>query len=710
MYAPSGYWGGQPADPETRLAHVEAALHDISRRLEAHVVESAQQIVALRQELASTRVGGSAAAAPSRGWGRGDGSYSGDAGSVETMQTEMYQMRTRMARLEAEFGGFVVGAKAPSAPAGSIFDDEDSDLVMVGSQHGGVLSMLNPLNWADAWSSQPGAGRGGQLQSMPDPMSSLRSFSTDLPADAIVGLESSIWDCALVIILHQGCSALKDPRQQWYLGRFNIVQTWALLSFNIAIQVLFIIAVHSMSTPDPFSDVRDTILDTRLMSGQDFMEMDRRSMSTRIEKTCNNQVYDSLTRTANGISTYLSLEADKGLIQLPGNAICFLAMLFWVVEMTVELRRCADLTLAVMALPNTPQTIIEETGMQHVVKGVTRGHKFLCLLCVLIPRGMISYFLLVFGKRFLAGTVDVGELILNTCALEFVRNVDDMIFEAMATRTLILFTQTAKIFRMDALSQQPLLAEDEAEEFQLAGHIPPRVPRMRGFPTEIINVVVAIMWIVFQSCLGYTDLIQPFVDSASHVYSTICDKNIHFTYLFHPVYGLPVFAQVDHSAVEMVNLRCFYASQYEMVRMRAGFPPETFPPNDTLSSMVNGSHPLCKKHDWLGGNPEMQCPEREFNIMAQLPMLTEQGYYASDQCRDQDVAFTVLRETCLSQTFYIPSSHLGFFEEAQSCRDLAPQCAHTKNFNITLSWYNKLRRLCAKSCGMCTQSEVIASP
>merc|ERR1712203_604747 len=100
-------------------------------------------------------------------------------------------------------------------------------------------------------------------------------------------------------------------------------------------------------------------------------------MTTRAERTCNNQVFDYMARSVNNIAEYLSISADKGLIALPGNMICFLAMLFWVVEMTVEMRRAADLTLVVYGLPFSKRTVIEESGSTHVVKGVTRFHKVL---------------------------------------------------------------------------------------------------------------------------------------------------------------------------------------------------------------------------------------------------------------------------------------------------------------------------------------------
>lgn len=537
---------------------------------------------------------------------------------------------------------------------------------------------------------------------------SLVAQGAELADDAVVTLEASIWDCALVIILHQGCSSFRDPRQQWYLGSFNIVLTWALLFFNLTVQVFFIIAVHSMSTPDPFASIHESILDERLISGHDYWHMDKKTMTTRTERTCNNQVYDSLTRTVSTLSQYLNLDADKGLLALPGSAICFLAMLFWVIEMTVEIRRCADLLLVVLALPHSHCTVIEESGGQHLVKAVTRFHKLLSILFVLAPRFTISLFLLSYGKRFLAGTIDIGELILNTCALEFVRNVDDMIFEAMATRTLILFTNTARILRTYALSQQPLLDSSSEQDFILTGYIPPKVARMQGWPMETFNVLMAVLFVVVTSFQGYTSLIQPFVDSASSVYSDVCDRNTRFTYIFHPVTSTPVFSQADKSPEELINVRCFYVSQYESVRIRAGFAPMHFPANASLAALINGSDPRCRAPP--GQESPIACPERGLNTLSKLAVISEAGFFASRECRDQDVAVGVLRATCLSETFFnVSEEELSFFQDLWRCEDLVSRCRSTRRYNISQNWISKIQRVCPRTCGMCTSGEVEAS-
>jgi len=697
MYSPYGsYPAGQGArdDPQGRSGNLEEVVRELAGRLESHIAESHQRFATLRHEVTQVKDGHSEIV---RHLGR-----NGNA--------EITDLHERLARLEVELIGRRGRGAAPMYGSETSMESE----LMLGEKGQDAWSMLP--KFADLWGDDGAVPEGSgsyaskwNLASKGFPRRRRRAATQEkesLPADAVVGLDTSIWDCALVIILHQGCSASQDPRKNWYLGSFNVIQTWALLAFNIVVQVLFICAVHSMSNPNPFRNIKDTILDMRIMVGQSFYEMDRKSMATRTEQTCNGQVYDTLAHTIRGIVDYLGLDVDKGYFSMPGNAICFLAMLFWVVEMTVELRRCADLLLVVLALPNTSKTVIDENSSQHVVKGVTRGHKVLCICCVLLPRAAISYYLLTFGQRFLAGTMDIGELILNTCALEFIQNVDDMLFEAMATRSLILFTQTAKIFRMDALSQQPLLEANHFEDFEIAGHVPARVPRMSAWRMEIINVTIAIAFVIFHSVSGYVNLIQPFVDAASGVYNEVCQHDIDFTYLSHPVTGVPVFAKASGSG-EVLHMRCWWASQYEMVRIRAGFDPQQFEANATLAEMINGVHPACQAP--FGDIPPMACPAMDFSEMSQLPLMTEKGYYASPSCRDQDVAFDVLRRTCLSEAFDQPIAGLGFFHDVRTCGDFFDGCRRTANNNVSFGWFQKIRKLCSHTCGLCASSEVVAT-
>jgi len=655
-------------------ARLERMLSVVSARLEAHIAETSQRFAAFRAEISA---GGGRAA-----------HHAQDGG-------EVLELRARVASLEAALG-------SPRAARASSWDtDEDGDTYdLTGAKAGG------------------GGLFAGWFGSQPEPAPRMQTATRHTPAaawaqepaDAVVSLESSIWDCALVILLHQGCSAWRDPRQQWYLGAFNILQTWVLLWLNGLVQVLFVIAVHSMSKTDGPAANADSILDARLMVGHLFSEIDRKSMMTRAERTCNGQLLDSLSSMVGDISEYLDPSIDKGILALPGNIICFLAMLFWVVEMTVEIRRCADLFLVVRALPNTDRTVIEETGAAHILKGVNRCHKVWAIVFVLLPRFLISMFLLTYGKRFLANTTEVSELILNTCALEFIRNVDDMILQALATRTLLLFTQNARIFRFDAISQQPLLGEEVAEDFEVEGRVPPSIARRHGSAIEALKVACAAVFVVLHSYSGYHNLIQPFAKGAQIAYENACDGNLRFTYLLHPVTDTPIFAQADESTQELISMRCFYSAQYEMVRMRAGLPPSTFAANASLTALVNGSARPCQAS--FGHRPEVPCPEMDLLQLGAIQNIGEAGYFSSPLCADLDVAYAVIRNTCLSPAFYHGSSirELSFFEGATSCADLVDACSGRLQGNFTFRWYEKLRKVCARTCGQCRSSEVVAAP
>mmetsp|Transcript_60699 Transcript_60699/g.174026 ORF Transcript_60699/g.174026 Transcript_60699/m.174026 type:complete len:713 (+) Transcript_60699:138-2276(+) len=693
--------------PEERLERVEvsladlgAALDELGTALEAHMAETAIQFESVMRQQHHNRSRAGEQPSPSQGaW---------------PCFAELRELSARVVRLEAaceaRSGSTELGERAGGPASWSAL----AARFRIGDRSMLLASHFRSPGDAAAFGDADGAMSPGFL--VKPGFSEPEGAEEQVVLDESISLDASIWDCALVVVLHQGCSATKDPRQVWWLGRFNIVLIWALHLFNFVVQFLFIVAIHSMSSINPFADIAGPMLDQRLLVGQAFAHMDRRRMMTSAQRACQHAAHDTMATTIDTISTYLDLEVDKGVFGMSGSSICFLAMLFWVVEMTVELRRCVDLMLVVYCLPKVPRTQIEESGTQHVLSGVTRWHKTLAISLVLLPRFAISFCLLAFGKRFLAGTVDIGELILNTCALEFVTHVDDLIFAAMATRTLMLFTRSAVIQRHRASSHQrgggggpPGSGAEDSDtddgsdsDGSAAACVWPRGRAARRSRMEIFNVLFSITFIIANSLEGYVNLIQPFVEGVASVYTDVCGYNTRFAYLVHPVTSMPVFSQTDFSA-DQVSLRCFYAAQYEMVRIRAGLDPATFPANDTLAALINGSSPLCSS-GLVGGSgvADVACPETLLDDLPAIRRLHDKQWARSAACRDQDVAFAVLRETCLSEKYFSASiQSLGFFTDARSCSDFVGECDAAGDHIVTSAWKTKLRTMCAASCGFC---------
>merc|ERR1719382_1656719 len=83
--------------------------------------------------------------------------------------------------------------------------------------------------------------------------------------------------------------------------------------------------------------------------------------------------------------------------------------------------------------------------------------------------------------------------------------------------------------------------------------------------------------------------LKPVVDSTWQAYKNICGGDQDFAYANHPTARLPVFAPVTTTDNETIQLKCFSASQFELLNIRAGFGT-----NDTLAALVDGSHPQCR--------------------------------------------------------------------------------------------------------------------
>ena len=170
--------------------------------------------------------------------------------------------------------------------------------------------------------------------------------------------------------------------------------------------------------------------------------------------------------------------------------------------------------------------------------------------------------------------------------------------------------------------------------------------------------------------------------------------------MLHPVTNIPVFAHVDPlepGRHDKEELRCFYAAQFEMVKLRAGFRSEYLESNSTLDAMIGGFHPACKPENiWAAA--DVACPETSLQYFERAKMTGPEDFFKNknQDCRDQDVFFAVLRALCTHPKFTAyTAGELDFFLDSFQCSDLQNQCHKSRRHQISLPWFWQLQKTCA---------------
>eukprot|EP00435_Cladocopium_sp_Y103_P018365 s1393_g4.t1 len=511
-----------------------------------------------------------------------------------------------------------------------------------------------------------------------------RDEAAEASAVRLLGLETvsfqkSIWDAAVIVTLHAGGGARK------VVGNFNVVLSFCLLLVNIGIQCGLVLAVNSMADQDPLQSWIGVLRSQRL-EDQAYERFDRKDLITRTQKLCGAKIHTEMQTTTEWLKEYLNEGHIFG--KLPGQYICLLAMFVWILDIGIDLRRTLhDLALVVLSLPQTKSTRYDLRDGKYIITGVSFLQKVLALMVVILPRTLIAVFLMWFGLIYLAGTLNVDDLIVNVMALHFVLQVDEFLFEALVPRRMANMVNTMAIQVYVSQHHTLLPSELLRGRVGVSGCLPPESRRGLSLSIQSFYALFRVLYILAILLASWYYLLQPVQASARNAYEALCGHDTTFTYMLHPVTGTPLFAHVDRlepGRHDREELRCFYAAQYEMVKMRAGFPSDLIPENDTLNAMIAGFHPAC--HFDPSSIGARACPEESLSYFERAKLVGEEGFYRNPQeCRDQDVFFQVLRGVCSHPKFTQHSAgELDFFRETFSCNDLRNLCHFSTSHAISL--------------------------
>merc|ERR1719191_834032 len=117
----------------------------------------------------------------------------------------------------------------------------------------------------------------------------------------------------------------------------------------------------------------------------------------------------------------------------------FAILCLWCYTMLIEIRKTERLMKDLKAVEDCTNLIdmIDETGETPRIVKLTKWIDWVLFLVIIVPKLIIGCGLLVIGCVWLMATDSFADLILNAVALEFVVNIDNLLFEAAMPVTVV---------------------------------------------------------------------------------------------------------------------------------------------------------------------------------------------------------------------------------------------------------------------------------
>jgi len=122
--------------------------------------------------------------------------------------------------------------------------------------------------------------------------------------------------------------------------------------------------------------------------------------------------------------------SSKNPLPQPGLIMCILCLFMWTLTVSGEINSMLRFSRAVIALPRG-NTVLERTEESARFLSISNRRCYFVVFIQMI-RLALSSVLLVCGALWLSYETDMSNLLLNAVALEFVLNVDELIFENLA--------------------------------------------------------------------------------------------------------------------------------------------------------------------------------------------------------------------------------------------------------------------------------------
>jgi len=246
------------------------------------------------------------------------------------------------------------------------------------------------------------------------------------------GLDEDLYGMGIAALIRDSQRfALKSEMLWLRVGRLAV--SMLVLTFTMTLQVFLLYEMKHLVTSVSTHEAREAY--------------DKYEVHMYGNNTANMDV------TANGyhrgkdgffdVSLFATMPDDDkdNVCQMPLSQPTFFVaiLLVWALVCMAEVRRTVGLAISLVwatptiasmkdALTETP----EEGDEAVIVIGLTLPIKIITVICVLLPRLIVSSLLLWLGCRWLAGTMGFSDVLQNAVTLEFILLLKDLFYKTMA--------------------------------------------------------------------------------------------------------------------------------------------------------------------------------------------------------------------------------------------------------------------------------------
>ncbi|CAJ1450174.1 unnamed protein product [Effrenium voratum] len=309
----------------------------------------------------------------------------------------------------------------------------------------------------------------------------------------------STWDLAMFI----GTGAL---------GPAGSFQTLILLLTNVFIQGIFVgIAWYNFLVPDLDADTVNDAWRWRRSSAHTLSEYDDVAQMSLAQRVCRGDKSLHISGVQMGlnedIEKYLKPDATGFEAYFTGQVLCLVALVCWYLMVAKEVSHALALHRGFLAVPRGENKLEPRenpfTQITHFRLVSVTSRRVLGSYILLIYRLFAAALLIYVGTFFLVYTVNVTELILNAVALEIILEIDELIFDALAT--------TPGRHLVHHLEPLPM----------------PSLPRFRGADAKSLSMSVLIPAVTM---IIYFVMVVPMVQDLQAVNQALCGGNLAFVW------------------------------------------------------------------------------------------------------------------------------------------------------------------------------------
>eukprot|EP00927_Polykrikos_kofoidii_P008654 TRINITY_DN13605_c0_g1_i1.p1 TRINITY_DN13605_c0_g1~~TRINITY_DN13605_c0_g1_i1.p1 ORF type:complete len:729 (+),score=99.30 TRINITY_DN13605_c0_g1_i1:73-2259(+) len=240
-------------------------------------------------------------------------------------------------------------------------------------------------------------------------------------------LSESVWDGMLAIHLPT-------------VGRSAAVLLYIALLLNLIVQVSFCVCLMKSDDFNPgplgtsrFADTSEVMHRWRLTDGHELSNRDRSGRSL-VSRVCAGDgglsIATSQEATLSEIDSYLGIPREaldnKGYVA-EGPFLAIVCIFYYCVSVIQDIKNASLFMIALMSLPRARCT---QVSVNNGIVAVS----WKCLQCNLVLaaiRVVVAMVLLYVGVVWLATTTVIADLILNSAALCFVLELDDLLFHTI---------------------------------------------------------------------------------------------------------------------------------------------------------------------------------------------------------------------------------------------------------------------------------------